>query len=311
MTTKTVLEDHAIKLTIVGNVGMGLLGVGFAIYTGSEAILLDGILSAIGFAIALVTLYIARLVRQPGNDRYPFGYAVFEPMLNLAKGLIIAVVLVFAASTAISAVLEGGRAIEPGAAVLYALIAAAGCGLLAWKIHRLAVVTGSPIVAVDARNWIVDGLFSVAVAAGFGTVFLLEGSRYAWLVPYADPMIVLFLVLACIPLPYGIIRENWGQIAGIAPGHEIQRKIHTVVRQVLTSIPHRNYTLRLTHMGRLLYLQLYVVVPVGDVAAQSSVSQDQLRASLYDAVIREFPHLAMDLVVTTDPLWVDRSIKPV
>jgi predicted Co/Zn/Cd cation transporter (cation efflux family) len=80
MTAKTGLEDHAIKLTIAGNVGMGLLGVGFAIYTGSEAILLDGVFSAIGFAIALVTLYIARLVRQPGNDKYPFGYAVFEPI---------------------------------------------------------------------------------------------------------------------------------------------------------------------------------------------------------------------------------------
>ncbi len=143
---------------------MGLLGVGFAFYTDSEAILLDGIFSAIGFAIALVTLYIARLVRQPGNDKYPFGYAVFEPMLNLAKGLIIAIVLVFAASTAIAAILEGGRTIELGAAVLYAMIAAAGCGLLAWKIHRLAGATGSPIVAVDARNWIVDGLFSVVLA---------------------------------------------------------------------------------------------------------------------------------------------------
>jgi cation diffusion facilitator family transporter len=311
MTTKTGLEDHAIKLTIVGNVGMGLLGVGFAIYTGSEAILLDGIFSAIAFAIALVTLYIARLVRQPGNDRYPFGYAVFEPMLNLAKGLIIAVVLVFAASTAISAILEGGRTIELGAAVFYALIAAAGCGLLAWKIHRLAGATGSPIVAVDARNWIVDGLFSAAVALGFGAVFLLEGSRYAWLVPYADPMIVLFLVLAAIPLPYKVIRENWGQITGVAPGHEVQRRIHDIVRQVLTSIPHRNYNLRLTHIGRLLYLQLYVVVPVGDVTAEGSVSQDQLRSSLYDSVVREFPHLAMDLVITTDPLWVERSIKPV
>ena len=310
MTTKTELEDHAIKLTIVGNVGMGLLGVGFAIYTGSEAILLDGVFSAIAFAIALVTLYIARLVRQPGNDKYPFGYAVFEPMLNLAKGLIIAIVLVFAASTAVSAILEGGRTIELGAAVLYAMIAAAGCGLLAWKIHRLAGATGSPIVAVDARNWIIDGLFSVAVALGFAAVFLLEGSRYAWLVPYADPMIVLFLVLAAIPLPYKVIRENWGQITGIAPGHEVQSRIHDIVRQVLTSIPHRNYNLRLTRIGRLLYLHLYVVVPVGDVTAEGSVSQDQLRSSLYDAVVREFPDLAMDLVITTDPLWVKRSVGP-
>ena len=311
MTTQTGLEDHAIKLTIAGNVGMGVLGVSFAVYTGSEAILLDGVFSAIAFAIALVTLYIARLVRQPGNDKYPFGYAVFEPMLNLAKGLIIAIVMVFAASTAISVILEGGRTIELGAAVLYAVIAAAGCGLLAREIHRLAGITGSPIVAVDARNWIVDGLFSVAVAVGFGAVFLLEGSRYAWLVPYADSIIVLFLVLAAIPLPYKVIRENWGQITGIAPRHEVQRRIHDIISQVLTSVPHRNYHLRLTHIGRLLYLQLYVVVPVDDVTAEDSVRQDQLRSSLYDSVVREFPDLAMDLVITTDPLWVERSIKPV
>ena len=121
-------------------------------------------------------------------------------------------------------------------------------------------------------------------------------------------MIVLFLVVAAIPLPYKVIRENWGQITGLAPGHEVQRRIHDIVGRILTSMPHRNYNLRLTHIGRLLYLHLYIVVPVGDVIVESGVSQDELRSSLYDTVTREFPHLAMDLVITADPLWVERSV---
>ena len=41
------------------------------------------------FATALVTLKVAKLLGQPDDRRYPFGYVQFEPLINMVKGLLI------------------------------------------------------------------------------------------------------------------------------------------------------------------------------------------------------------------------------
>ncbi len=77
------LEKRAIHITMLGNVGMALLGITFALFTRSEAILLDGVFSGINFLISLISLRVAHIIRRPDDQYYPFGYAIFEPLLNL------------------------------------------------------------------------------------------------------------------------------------------------------------------------------------------------------------------------------------
>ena len=65
------MEERAIKLTVWGSLGMAALGLVFAALTGSDAILLDGAYSLINFAVALVSLYVSRLVQRPDDDSFP------------------------------------------------------------------------------------------------------------------------------------------------------------------------------------------------------------------------------------------------
>ena len=67
---------------------MAALGIGFGLVTESDAIMLDGFFSLIGFVMALVTIRVARLVVQPADEHFQFGYAQFEPFLNAMKGLL-------------------------------------------------------------------------------------------------------------------------------------------------------------------------------------------------------------------------------
>jgi cation diffusion facilitator family transporter len=299
------LEDRAILLTVAGALGMGVLGVTFALLTGSEAILLDGVISFVGLLVGLLTLRVAHLLRRPGDERYPFGYAVFEPVLNFAKGLLIGAVIVFAFFSAVGALLGGGRPIVAGTGVVYALIAAGGCALLAAVTHRMAKRTGSPIVAVDAKNWIVDGLMSAGLAVALGGVLLLERTGNSHLVPYADPVIVILLALVSAPFPIRVIRENWGQIVGQAPDPDLVEHVRGIVERTLEGVPHKESHLRLGQIGRLLYLQLYVLV---EPDAGGGGDGDRLRALIHEAVGKEYPRLAMDVICTSDPVWADRAI---
>ena len=70
------LEARAFRLNVLGTLAMAIIGLGCAVITKSEAILLDGFFSLIGFVIALLTQKVGRLVMRPGDERYPFGYGL-------------------------------------------------------------------------------------------------------------------------------------------------------------------------------------------------------------------------------------------
>jgi cation diffusion facilitator family transporter len=304
------LERQALRLTLLGNVLITLLGFGFALISRSEAVFLDSLFSGIHLVISLVTMQVSRLIQQPGNEDYPFGYAALEPMLNLGKGLVIAMAAIFALFSSIDSIRGGGRVVDADVALLYAAIAALGCGVLAVMQSRFARQSHSPILDVDAKNWWIDGLVSAAVAIAFGLILLLGRSPWANLVPYADPAIVILLVLIILPVPLQTIWQNWLQLAGRGPAPEKQLKLRSLVEAVLQTVPYAEYHLRPLNIGRLSYVQIYLRL-TPEQAAQFNISQaDGLRSQLYDQLQEHLPYVAMDLVVTCDRIWVKRAILP-
>lgn len=304
------IERKALRYTLWGNVAITLFGVSFALWTRSEAIFLDGLFSGIHLAISVLSLYIARLIQQPGDEDYPFGYALFEPFLNLGKGLVIVLVALFAMFSAGEALLNGGRSVEVSIALWYALLAAAGCLIMAAVQHRYAQLSQSQILALDFKNWLMDGAISGAVAIAFALMFMVQNTSLEWFVPYADPVLVLMMVLLVLPLPLQTVIKNGGQIMGRAPDEAQRDRVNEIVAQAFQSVPHEEYTIRHTNMGRLVYVQVYLCVTLSQEARYEAGEIDSLRSQLYDQLHQEFPHLAMDLIVTCDRIWVKRAVMP-
>ncbi len=301
------IEQRAIYVTILGNVGMALLGIGFALYTSSEAILLDAVFSGVNFIIALLSLRVAHLISQLDDERHPFGYSTYEPLLNLGKGTIVTAISLFASFSAIRALLSGGREIAAGPGVWYAAIAAAGCWVLAIVQRRLARRSKSPILELDAKNWFIDGVISGAVALAFVLVIAIERTPFAWFVPYADPSLVLLLVISTISIPLRIIRKNWRQIVLEADEPELQKQVKTVVEAKLSTIPYKRYHIRQGRIGRLVYVQIYIQL---DKDTDFQLSQaDRVRSQLYSGLQLSIPHLAMDAIFTTEPAWAQMYLS--
>lgn len=299
-------ERRGLRLSVFGALFMAALGFGFAALTDSQAVLLDGIFSLIGAVVSVVAMRVAALVRQPDDEHFHFGYAAYEPMLNLTKGLLIAFVSLLAAWASIDSILAGGREIQGRMAVVYALIAAAGCVLIAWSQRRLARKTDSPLLEVDAKNWLMDGLISGTVAVGFVVVVLVEGTRWSWLTPYADPVVVLLLVVLSLPIPIGIVRANWDQLLGRAPDHEAQRTAHEIVSGALAGEEGLDLKLRLLEQGRFVYLQIYVIV-LPQREGMSVKEADGLRERI-ETAIRELPQMiGFDVMFTADTRWLDQT----
>ncbi len=301
------LERNGLLLSVFGALGMAGLGIGFALLTESDAVMLDGFFSLIGAAVGMVAIRVAALVQQPDDEHFHFGYAAYEPMLNLAKGILIAFVTLFALLSAVIVIIDGGREIKGNLVVVYALIAAAGCLIIAAIQRGIARRTESPLVAVDSKNWLIDGLISGAVAVAFFVVVLLGDGPLAAFAPYADPAVVVLLSVLTAPIPISIIRTNWRQLLGKAPETEILEEAHRRVDRACESLSGFTPTLRILETGRTFYLQLYLIENPG--TEPRTVEQlDEIRAAMYSKLTEGSSDIGVDIIFTREDRWVRRSV---
>ncbi len=301
MTDAARLEDRGIKLSICGAAFFVVLAFGFAYATHSDGVWLDGAYSAVDILISVLGLFVARLVARPGDDTYPFGYAAFEPLLVLFKGVLILLVLAWAGVTAAFQLASGGNETAAGLVVVYGVIAAAGCFAVAARIRRYAEQTQSDILAVDMKDWLIDGYLSLGIAVAFLIGFVLQHSAFTAWAPYVDPLVVLSMVLATIIIPLRIIRESWFEMTQRSIDKEDKDDQHAIAREVLRPYGAPEFRLRSVWQGRELYSHIYVLLPKSGTHPLANVAaQDEVRQQLPEKFLDLASVVSMDVVFTAD-----------
>ena len=296
------LEKRALNFSVWGNVFMVVIGVGFAIVSASDAIMLDGLYSFIHLLIALLTLRVSKLVMRPSNDDYPFGYWMYEPMINLAKGLMIITLLAIALFNAFAALYGGGNAVVLDMAIFYAALATLGCFISAWFVGHLGKRAHSPLALVDAKNWWVDGYISAAMLAVFVAAYFLQDTVWSVWIPYFDPLMVIVLVLLIVVVPLGIMRDAWNEIVGKHPGEDIEDHVRDLIDAEISTAVHKGYRLRLVMTGRFLLVHVYFKLDAGS-PLNSIEAFDDVRERLHQAFRKHYPFVAMDVVFTQQDKW--------
>ena len=297
-------EQRALQTSLFGAVFFIVLAVGFALLTQSDAILFDGIISLIAFSTILLTLKVARLAERPDDDLFHFGYTSLEPTLNLFKSLITIVTCLFAAVAAFKRLMAGGNPAEYGLAVVYGAVATAGCfGFAAWMAHA-SRQHRSDLVRVDIKNWIVDGLISAAVLLGFTGAWALTQFDMAHYAPLVDPILLIVLVLAALPIPVKIMLDSLREVIAMAPPEPVVNEIEQRLMATLTEIQYDRVELRVNKRGRNTYLLVHVIV-ADDFAVNTIAELDLIRSHSTRALKAWNPEIVMDMLFVKDPIWAD------
>jgi cation diffusion facilitator family transporter len=297
-------EKRALKLSAWAYLGMALLGIGFATLTRSDAILLSGFFSLIAFVMGLLTLKVSDLVQQPTDERFHFGYAFFEPLLNSIKGLFILAVCGISLASAADAMLHGGVALSAEWALLYAGIALVGCFAIALVVRRWARKTGSPLLEVDAKNWMLDGFVNTGVGVAFLIALLLADTRWSSLVPYVDPVLLTVLVLALVWIPLRTVKENVQQLLQVAPPAPLQRDVRDRFESSVKGLSLENTHVRMAKIGRYFYVMIQLVVPSS--FRLSRVGElDEVRRRVAGELKGIHPRLVIDMIFTEDEALVE------
>ena len=96
-------------------------GTIMGIVTGSSAVLLDGVFSFVDVVIKIMMLMTAKLVARETSKRFQFGFWQFEPLVLAVEGFFILLIVIYALSSGITDLLSGGRHVDFGPAIYYAI----------------------------------------------------------------------------------------------------------------------------------------------------------------------------------------------
>ncbi|MGK7955433.1 MAG: cation diffusion facilitator family transporter [Crocosphaera sp.] len=291
-------------LSIFMTLFMSCLGIGFGIFTKSEAILLDGFFNVVSFIMALITLGVAWLQKQPENQYFNFGYLSFIPLVNLIKALLIFLLSLFALTSAVTAILHGGRTLNANIAVIYALIAATGCLITALIQKNIAKTTRSIMIEVDAKNWLINGLVSLSVGVAFAVVIFIKNTSLSWFIPYADSTLVIIIVLITLPVPIKIILDSLKQLLLASPDQQVKQDIIKLFETTANSFPLEKYWLRMTQIGNTIFVSIYWLLPQ-DYNSKGIEELDQIREEISKVIYQKYPDLMIDIVFTKDSKWAE------
>ncbi|RLK50858.1 cation diffusion facilitator family transporter [Alkalispirillum mobile] len=245
-------ENTALKLSaaIAGLFALG--GVGWGLWINSLVILFDGAYSLVSLVLTLLSVYAARVVRKPANQRFPFGRGAIEPLVITVKGLTITLICLLSMASAVHALLTGGRLVEPGLAMAFAGISVLACALV-WGYLRWAQRhVGSGLVTAERRQWLMDTVLSLAVLLGFGLAAALERTHWGDYAAYADPAMVLLVAGYFIVVPMKMTSEAVRELVLAAPPAELQARVAEALAKA--DVPAEQA--RSTKMGPYLLLEI-------------------------------------------------------
>ena len=205
------LELRSLRFGVWANAVMALAGLSAHVLTGSSALLLDGLYSAVLVGSSFMASRICRNVVRPPDRGWPYGYKGEEALYVLFRSLVLLGVIGFGLSSAVGTLIAwwGGAVIAPlrlEPVAIYTFAITGCCALLAWRHQRDWRRTGSVslLLQTEARH----------AALGFALVarYTSVGAR----LDHRSP--------ACVLGELGVVAGTLDSIASRdGPGGRLQR----------------------------------------------------------------------------------------
>lgn len=293
-------EKRLLRLSFFIAGAFVVVSFAFAIATYSGAVLFDAVYSLIAFFMSLLTLKVANLVQRPDDDRFHFGYTAIEPTLNMFKSLIIIATCVYAVITSIISLTSGGNEADYDIGMVYGVIATFGCFAISFYMRMKSKSLTSDLVRVDAHTWFIDGVLSASILGAFILAYGLQFTAYNQYAPYVDPVLLIILGTAMLPIPFKILRESLNEVINKAPPEAVSAVIEKKFKKTLVDVPYEHVEVRISKRGRDLYLLVHIVVD--DAFSFSTINDlDDIRIQC-ETEMREWdPAIIMDILFIKDP----------
>ncbi|WP_250657140.1 cation diffusion facilitator family transporter [Alkalimarinus coralli] len=299
------MTERNILLVSIGVTTLfALLGVVWGVAIDSSMIIFDGLYSLISVGLSFLSLVVLKQIQDKGateDSRYPFGKAHFEPLLIVFKSLSLIGMCSFSAINSFSVLLAGGRSVAPGPAVIYALISTLGCLAVMLFIQRNNKLIESNLLTVEKNEWLGDFLLSLGVLIGFSATYMLQDGRYNWIVPYADPGMVVMASGIFIFLPLKSFIGAAREMIFYQVNDQSMKPVENEAADIANEY-NAKYKLRMVSIGRELNIEVNFLLEENRLLSVEEM--DAIRSRIAIVVSKMKKQHWINITFTQQPLWL-------
>src|SRR4051794_36980853 len=181
-------EGRLLMVSVWASAGFAVGSSVWGLLSGSSMIVFDGLYSFVSIGLSLLAVLALRITRRGPGPGDPGGPEMWEPLVVVVKALALAALCVYAVVGGVQDLLAGGRAVAPGWALAYAVLATAGGVVVTLVLRRGG---RSDLVRAEAAEWLGDTLLSIGVLVGFAVAAVLVAAGRPALAAYVDPAMVV------------------------------------------------------------------------------------------------------------------------
>ncbi|SOC38380.1 predicted Co/Zn/Cd cation transporter (cation efflux family) [Rhizobium subbaraonis] len=305
-------EQGVLRMSIAATVAVATFGIVFGLLSGSFSIVFDGVYALADAGMTVLALWVSMLIVRSVQGaspkgrfarRFTMGFWHLEPMVLGLNGVLLIAVSIYAFINAIASILNGGRELEFGLAIVYACVTLVTCLGMALYGSRANRSLQSDFVALDAKAWVMSGGITLALLIAFVIGYALQGTAHDWIAPYVDPAVLALVCLVIIPMPIGTVRQAMADVLLLAPT-DLQEMVDRIGAETVARhgfLSHRSYVAR---VGRARQIELYFIVPPG-MAPKRIEEWDAIRDEVGLEIGGDIDNRWLTIAFTADPEWAE------
>jgi cation diffusion facilitator family transporter len=302
-------ERRLLLFSVWASAGFALFSSLWGVLSRSSMIVFDGLYSFVSIGLSGLAVLTLRFVRRGPDERFPWGREAAEPVVVIFKAATLGALCVYAGIEGVVDILHGGRQVEVGWAIVYAVVATAASLLVGLVLRRATRSessggAGKDLVRSEAAEWLGDALLSVGVLVGFVVALLLTSNGQADLAAYVDPAMVVLVSAAFLVVPLRLVIGGMREVMSMSPSEDVQSQLQAVVDDVAQRYELQESFVRAAKVGGRMDIEVdYVVGPASRVV--TVVDCDAVRSDLHERLAALGYEKSLVVAFTTDRRWAE------
>jgi cation diffusion facilitator family transporter len=270
-------------------------------------IVFDGLYSFVSIGLSGLAVLALRFVRRGPDERFPWGREAAEPLVVIFKAATLGALCIYAAVGGVVDLLNGGREVEVGWAIVYALIATAGSLAVGLVLRhgtrsQSAEGAGTDLVRAEAAEWLGDALLSIGVLVGFLAALVLAEEERSDLAAYVDPGMVVLVTVAFLVVPFRLVIGGMREVLSMSPPPEVQAQLRACVDEVEKHYDIQESFVRAAKVGGRMDIEIdFVLGP--DSTVTTVADCDAVRSELHERLAELGYERSVVVAFTTDRRW--------
>lgn len=286
-------EKSAMTVSMYGNLLFVIIELVMAVYTSSQAVLLDAVYDGIEFFMLLPSVLMIPLLYKPSSEKRPFGYMQVETIFLVVKGITMTAVTLGLIVNNLDLLLHGGRRISFDTVAYFELFACVlSLGVVVY-LKRKNRSLNSPLIETEMQGWKIDCVVSLGMAAAFFLPRMLPDGPWQVLTPYLDQIITIVLSMFMLPAPIRMVISGLRDLLLLPPDQETVQNIHQIVEQSLQGTNYSQIQHEIVKTGRKLWISTYITLEKDEV---SLLKFQQAQSRCIEALQEEYTDFYFELL---------------